>query len=249
MYDVAVFFLYHNSCDITKLHYKLLCDSNPTIPVIPLGCDIPYNKSKWFFRMDSPNYNEYLDKIQQHLYYARINPNRWKSDLDMWDWFNCDRRVYCWFDLFEQTCLAERYIIFDWDAHINSDLRESYNHLWDVDLAASWFHTQQTNPKWPWWNGCQTHGAGPLCGMLFSYEFLKWIVTNAADYFAFCELRIGQFANDYGAITKTLDLPNLWAQYCKKPALDSAGIYHPVKQYSNHVTAYNLKDIELLSRM
>lgn len=234
MYDLAILFLHHNLSPITRFHFYQIHQHNPHIPLIPVSWDsLPYSSFNRFVKTKKAISAPYLTKMQQQIRKARIDPSRWKTIDDMLDWFHNDKRLYCWFDTYADQIPAERYIMLDWDTLVTTDLCSLYHHVWDADLAASWFNTPQTDPNWPWWNGQLTHSAGPMSGMLLSYGFLQWINASALEYEAFSELRLGTYAHEYGAVTKTLDLPYLMARNKGFPQVFGEGIYHPVKQYSD----------------
>lgn len=230
MYDLAIIFFYYKDCPVTKFHADQIKKHNPNIPLIPISWDTLVNQnSRWFLDTKCNMRPDYANEMFRQIRKANINTNRFNTHGDLMDWFNMDKRLYCWFDT--TPVLADRYILMDWDVLVTTNLRNFYNPVWDADVAASWFITAETTPKWPWWiKSAPQFGVGPVCGMLLSHNFLSWVVKFAYDYTAFCELRLGIYAQEFGGLNQVIDWPYLSAWPIQFPTPLPEGIFHPVKK-------------------
>jgi hypothetical protein len=202
---------------LTRVHHALLCQSNPSVPIIPLTDGGP----------------PYLPGT---LDVAGL-PWQWGPDRNPWR--NVDTFAY---RAFAAGLLpeAQRYALIEHDVLVTMPLADYFAAVWDADLAGSVIATPATQPHWQWWSALAGYpdlwphrtGIVPSGVVLFSRRALALLAASHLACFA--ELRIGTLAKHAGL--NLAEVPEGWRTVgsvaANVPPIEGPGVYHPVKKIS-----------------
>ena len=217
MHPCVVLFSHHKNCEVTRLHLKLLRESNPATPVVPVWC-----------ADGNP-----VESVAGAVEVA-------KSFREGGNWHNCDAVLREWFrspDRIE----AERYLWIEWDCRVTVAVEEWYAEVWNADAAGTW--VPRPPMMWDWFSGeydrlpphLKPHAAGivPFNGVLLSRRALEAFAAEPlADGF-FCELRLGTTLRSLGF--EPVEVPtwkgrtNVYLSESRSLRVTEPGLWHPVK--------------------
>lgn len=153
-------------------------------------------------------------------------------------WHGPDAVVYQWARS-EAFVPARRYFVIEWDALVNSPLRDWVGDRYDADLAATSVGDPASLPAWKWWQDLPLlpayvrAKAGAMCpygAHLISGRCLEAVVEQRPVPGVFCELRLASYARAAGFNLTPFrpDAPgHAWLD--DKAPTDAPGVWHPVK--------------------
>ena len=232
-HELCVLFAYHRLCPVTRYHYNLIRQFNPTVPVVPL----------------IPSLSALGPIGEQHLLPGTVDVSAFESHWDTSDmWLSTDTFLYRWF--LNRTITARRYVFMEWDVLCIGSLLEFYAPVEHADVASTnilfWPDKIAPLTDWQWWiqrdrllpeHRPIAAGIIPLAGTIIKHDTMVKICKLACQniwWNVFSELRLGTLARLASAnmVVNTISRGRVsWAAECiqVQPYLKCA-IFHPVKQ-------------------
>ena len=219
MVDCCILFLHHRDDEVTRHHLHVLRQMNP-YPVVAIcrGSNSRVDGAVDVFRFDD----------------SRLGEDVWSSaDATLCTWFR------------NRGLDARRYIVFEWDTLATLPVREVYDEVWSLDVAAANVFRWPKDAEWNWFQQRDrlpmelreaAVGLMPFCGLMLSHRALAALAAFPFPPDVYCELRAGTILNSLGytlgMLPEHLRQTISWHPQFIRVARSVPGVYHPVKSLS-----------------
>lgn len=246
--DIAIFFLHHNTCDVTLHHYELLKKHNPNCKIIPTGFS-------WHTLMENAHVVYRNEEYPSNMYLNKIlfNGKSTSSESDL-----------CIYDTFLHNQDYKYYFVIEWDTYCNCSIVDYYGDIiTKVDnFSAFMFNNipdipdtiRKTNVKeWSWYSYFNTiksaeeknillpylGGTYPTSLLFYSknalYKMVELILNNPRLYDNIQnEMRLGTLLQQSGFVLNEFgsDKNQFFEQSNYKTDIlnNIKGYYHPIKE-------------------